>query len=79
MVSGVLETENGSDILVPVEVPPPGARVLPNIEVVEGGFWEKFRPLGCEDPPKVKEPPNDVFGWVGWLSPPKLMVGAPPN
>ena len=34
------------DLLVPVEVPPPGARLFPNIEVVEGG-WE-------DAPPKEK-------------------------
>lgn len=53
---------DGSDLLVPVEVPPPGTRVLPNIEVVEGGFWENVEPLGCDDPPKLKTLPNDVFG-----------------
>ena len=79
----------GKCVLVPVEVPPTGARLLPNIEVVEGGCCENMgAPLdGCEAPPKLKTGapgapgavPKRLLCCVGWLpeseAPPKLMVG----
>jgi len=49
--------------LVPVEVPPPGARLLPKMDDAAGGFCENTG--GCDDPPKLNMdpdagPPNEV-------------------
>jgi hypothetical protein len=57
---------NAKGELVPVEVPPPGARLLPKMGVAAGGFCEKMGALVCwDDPPKLKAgpdvgPPNET-------------------
>jgi hypothetical protein len=52
--------------LVPVEVPPPGTRLLPKMGVAEGGFCENMGALlGWDAPPKLNAgvdegPPNET-------------------
>ena len=48
------------NLLVPVEVPPPGTRLLPKMGVAEGGFCENMGALlGWDAPPKLNAGPDE--------------------